>query len=90
VVLDEGVGQSTRDERLPGDAEATGFTVDLAQEICREVHAQALDDAAGPNGPGNVHMSRQVNAGLVHGVELGGRRLSSSLGTLRLLHRVPA
>jgi hypothetical protein len=37
-----------------------------------------------------IHLGRQIAAGVVHGVELGGRERSSPGGTLLLLHRVLA
>ena len=78
MVLDERIGKSNLDERLPGHAESTGLLVDLAQEVHREIHVHALNRPAGPDRLGEVHVSRQVNAGVVHGIEFGGGEPSSS------------
>jgi len=90
MVPDERIGESNLDERLPGDAKASGFLIDLAQEVYREVDVHALDRAAWPDGLGEVHMRRQLNASIVHRVELVGRECPSLGGTLLFLHRVLA
>lgn len=60
-------------ERLSGHTEATGLLIDFAQEVYREVDVHPLDRATGPGRLGEVHVSRQVNAGVVHPVGLDGR-----------------
>jgi hypothetical protein len=78
------------DKRLSSHAESTGLLIDFTQEVHREVNVHALNRAAGLNGLGEVHVRRQINAGVVHGIELSGRE-SPSLGrTQLLLHRVLA
>jgi len=69
---DERVGQPDLDERLPGHAESTGFLIDLAQEAHRDIDVHALHGPAGANGLADVHMRRQVNASVMHGIEFGG------------------
>ena len=49
MALAERVGEPDLDERLSGDAEATGFAIDLAQQIHREVHVHTLNGATGPD-----------------------------------------
>lgn len=88
VALDERVGQSDLDERLSGDAEPAGLLIDLAQEVYREVHVHSLDRSAGADRLAEVHVRRQVDAGVVHRIELGGGECPSLGGTLLLLHRV--
>jgi hypothetical protein len=87
------VGSSSgfeEDERLPSHAESTGFLIDLAQQFQREVDMYALNRPAGADGLAEIHMSRQVNAGVVHGIEFGGRECPRLGGTLLLLHRALA
>lgn len=47
MALDERVGQSDFDECLPGHTESTGLLIDLAQQVYRKVHVDALDRSAG-------------------------------------------
>ena len=75
MVLDERVGQANLDERLSGDAEPTGLLIDLAQQVDREVHVDTLDRSAGANRLAEVHVRRQIDTGVVHGVEFGRRRV---------------
>jgi hypothetical protein len=90
VALDQRIGQPDLDERLPGHAEPTGLLIDLAKQVHREIHVHALNGAARPNGLGEVHMRRQIDAGVVHLVEFSGRECLSPGGTLLFLHRVLA
>jgi hypothetical protein len=63
-----------------------GLLIDLPQEVHREVDVHALHGPAGANGFAGVHVRRQVNTVVVHGVEFsGGERLSLG-GTLLFLH----
>jgi hypothetical protein len=87
LILDERVGQPDFDECLPGHAETPGLLIDLAQEVYREVYIHALDSADGTDGFVAVHVRRQVNSSVMHGVELGGRQCPNIGGTL-LLHCV--
>lgn len=70
--LDERVGETHFDERLPGDAEPAGFLVDLAEQVDGEIHVDALDRLAGAAGLAAVHVRGEVHAGVVHGVEFHG------------------
>src|SRR6516225_7005594 len=82
TVLDEGIGESNLDERLPGHAKSTSLLIDLPQEVYWEIDVHALDRAAGPDGLRQVHVSRQINASVVLGVEFGGRECPTLGGTL--------
>jgi hypothetical protein len=62
MALDQRVGKSDFDERLPGHAETTGLLIDLAKQVHREADVHALNGAARPNGLGEVHARRQVDA----------------------------
>jgi len=90
LVPDKRVSQSDLDERLPSDAEPPGLLINLTQQVDWEVHVHPLDRAAGSDGLGQIHVRRQIPAGVVHGVQFGGRECSSLGGTLLLLHRVLA
>jgi hypothetical protein len=90
MALDERIGESNLDERLPGDAEPAGFLIDFAQKVHREVHVHTLNRTAGPDRSSEVHVGREVGSGVVHRVELGGGECPSLGGTLCFLHRVLA
>ena len=90
MVLDEGIGESNLDERLPGHAKSTSLLIDLPQEVYREIDVHALDRAAGPDGLRQVHVSRQINASVVPGVEFGGQECPSLGGALLFPYRVLA
>ena len=83
MVLDERIGQSNRDERLSGDAEPPSLLIDLAPQVDREVYVGTLNWAAGASRLAEVHVSRQIDTGVVQGVELvGGKRCNARLTTL--------
>src|SRR4051812_10857236 len=88
LVLDKRIRQPDLDERLPSDAEPPGLLINLTQEVDWEIHVHPLDRAAGSDGLGEIHVRRQIGAGVVHGVQFGGRECSSLGGTLLVLHRV--
>ena len=58
MVLDEGIGESNLDERLPRHAKSTSLLIDLPQEVYGEIDVHALDRAAGPDGLRQVHVRR--------------------------------
>ena len=90
MILDEGIGESNLNERLPGHAKSTSLLIDLPQEVYGEIHVYALDRAAGPDGLCQLHVSRQINTSVVPRVEFGGRECPSLGGTLLFPHCVLA
>jgi hypothetical protein len=65
----QAVGNSDLDERLTSDAEPPSLTIYLQQQSDWEVHVHALNVAAGPRRPGQIHVRGEIDAGIVQGVE---------------------
>lgn len=61
------------DEGLAGDAQPPGLRVDLLQHLRGEVHIDPLHRAPGPVCGVHVHVRADVDASVVHGVELTRR-----------------